>query len=101
MEEELRETRLVWERDRRSEKKRGMQSGHLLYHSRANNGQTGVGFLINKRWNDNIMRVAELVLCIYTNIIILRRRAKQLLQRHGGNLMKTKPLHDSDERLQW
>ena len=48
-----------------------LQSGHLLYHSEANNGQAGVGFLINKTWKDNITRVssgsstvAELVLRI-------------------------------------
>ena len=56
-------------------KKRGnfttLQSGHLLYHSEANNGQAGVGFLVNKKWKDNITRVssgnsrlAELVLRI-------------------------------------
>ena len=63
------------DRARRSPKKRGkfhnLQSGHLLYHSEANNGQAGVGFLINKKWKDNITRVssgnsrvAELVLRI-------------------------------------
>ena len=25
-----------------------LQRGHLLYHSEANNGQAGVGFLVNK-----------------------------------------------------
>ena len=47
------------------------QSGHLLYHYEANNGQTGVGFLVNKKRKDNITRVsswnsrvAELVLRI-------------------------------------
>ena len=50
-----------------------LQSSHLLYHSKANNGQAGVGFLINKKWKDNITRVnnisprvAELVLRITT-----------------------------------
>ena len=48
-----------------------LQSGHLLYHSEANNVQAGVGFLVNKTWKDNITqvssgnsRVAELVLRI-------------------------------------
>ena len=48
-----------------------LQSGHLLYHSEAKNGQAGAGFLINKKWKDNITRVsygssrvAELVLRI-------------------------------------
>ena len=35
-----------------------LQSGHLLYHAKANNGQAGVGFLLVEP------RVAELVLCI-------------------------------------
>ena len=40
-------------------------------HSLANNGQAGVGFFINKKWKDHIVRansisprLAELVLCI-------------------------------------
>ena len=48
-----------------------LQSGHLLYHSQANNGQASVGFFINKKWKDHIMRVisisprvAEFLLCI-------------------------------------
>ena len=48
-----------------------LQSGHMLYHSEANNGQAGGGFLVNKTWKDNITRVssgnsrvAELVLRI-------------------------------------
>ena len=63
------------DRARRSPKKRGnfttLQSGHLLYHSDANYGQAGVGFLITKTWKDNMTRissgssrVAELVLRI-------------------------------------
>ena len=34
-----------------------LQSGHLLYHSEANNGQAGVGFLVNKKWKNNVTRV--------------------------------------------
>ena len=48
-----------------------LQSGHLLCHSKANNGQAGVDFLIHREWKDHIVRVnnigprvAELVLCI-------------------------------------
>ena len=55
-----------------------LQSGHLLYHYEANNGQAGVGFLVNMKWKDNITRVsnensrvAELVLRI-TNIYKLK-----------------------------
>ena len=36
-----------------------LQCGHLLYHSKANNGLAGVGFLISIS-----PRVAELVMCI-------------------------------------
>ena len=36
-----------------------LQSGHLLYNSEANNGQAGVGFLVNKKWKDNITRVSS------------------------------------------
>ncbi len=43
----------------------------MLYHSGANNGHAGLGFLINKKWKDNITmvttgrsRLAELVLRI-------------------------------------
>ena len=28
-----------------------------MYHSKANNGQAGLGFLINNKWKDNITRV--------------------------------------------
>ena len=48
-----------------------LQSGHLLYNSEATNGHAAVGFLVNKKWKDNITRipsgssrVAELVLRI-------------------------------------
>ena len=30
-----------------------LQSGHMRYHSEANNGQAGGGFLVNKTWKDN------------------------------------------------
>ena len=36
-----------------------LQGGHLLYHSDENNGQAGVGFLVNKKWKDNITRVTS------------------------------------------
>ena len=58
-------------RRRKEESFTTLQSGHLLYHSEANNGQAGVGFLVNKKWKDNITRVSsvnsrfeKLVLCI-------------------------------------
>ena len=36
-----------------------LQIGHLLYNFEANNGQAGVGFLVNKKWKDNIIRIRE------------------------------------------
>ena len=36
-----------------------LQSGHLLYHSEANNGQAGVGFVVNNKWKYNITRVSS------------------------------------------
>ena len=36
-----------------------LQRGHLLYHAEANNWQAGVGFLVNKKWKDNITRVTS------------------------------------------
>ena len=49
-----------------------LQSGHLIYHSQANNGQAGVGFLINRKCKPVIIvrvksiipRIAELAMCI-------------------------------------
>ena len=77
LEDELKENNMKWdviglgEVRRKEESFTTLQSGHLLYHSEANNGQAGVGFLINKKWKDNITRVssgssrvAELVLRI-------------------------------------
>ena len=61
-----------------------LQSGHLLYHSEANNGKAGVGFLKNKKWKDNITRVssgssrvADLVLRI-TDIYIYQLKIVQV-----------------------
>ena len=34
-----------------------LQSGDLIYYSKANNGQAGVGVLINRTWKDHIVRV--------------------------------------------
>ena len=48
-----------------------LQSGHLLYHSKANNSEAGVGFLMKRKRKDHIVkvnsishRVAECILCI-------------------------------------
>ena len=75
LEEELKENNMKWDVIGLGEVRRKsftiLQSGHLLYHSEANNGQAGVGFPVNKKWKDNITRVspgssrvAELVLRI-------------------------------------
>ena len=32
-------------------------AAEVVYHSEANNGQAGTGFLVNKKWKDNITRV--------------------------------------------
>ena len=63
LEDEFRETRLVWDVIGISEVRRPegcfttLQSGHLLYKAatyctKANNGQAGVGFLINRKWKE-------------------------------------------------
>ena len=77
LEDELKENNMKWdviglgEVRRKEESFTTLQSGHLLYHSEANNGQAVVGFIINKKWKYNITRVfsgssrvAELVLRI-------------------------------------
>ena len=77
VEEELKDNNMKWdviglgEVRRKEERFTTLQSGHLLYHSEANNGQACVGFLVNRKLKDNITRVssgrsrvAELVLRI-------------------------------------
>ena len=65
LEDELKENSMKWdviglgEVRRKEESFTTLQSGHLLYHSEANNGQAGVGFLVNKIWKDNITRVSS------------------------------------------
>ena len=76
LEEELRETRLVWDVIGISEVRRPeecfttLQSGPPTMH-KSINGQSGVGFLINRKWKEHIVRVnnlsprvAELVSCL-------------------------------------
>ena len=68
LEEERRETRLVWdvigisEVRRREECFNTLKSGHLLRHSNANNCHAGVGFLISRKWKDHIVRVNSISL---------------------------------------
>ena len=77
LEDELKENNMKWdgiglgEVRRKEESFKTLKSGHLLYHSETNNGKAGVGFLVNKKWKDNITivssgssRVVELVLRI-------------------------------------
>ena len=77
LEDELKENNMKWdviglgEVRIKEESFTTLQSGHLLHHSEANNGQAGVCFLVSKKWKDNITRVssgssrvAELVLRI-------------------------------------
>ena len=103
------------------EKKRGMF--HYLTkrpHTKAYNGQAGVGFLINRKWKDdnfivrvnNISpRVAELVLCItkcYKLKIVqiyapTTSHSEEDINSFYNDVNETrepKPLHDSDGRLQ-
>ena len=94
LEDELKENNMIWdviglgEVRRKEESFTTLQSGHLLYHSEANNGQAGVGFLINKKWKDNITRVssgssrvAELILRI-TDRYQLKIVQVYMRQRH-------------------
>ena len=47
---------VIWlgEIRRKEESFTTLQSGHLMYHSEAQNGRSGVCFLISKKWKDNI-----------------------------------------------
>ena len=49
----------AWKVRRKQETITTLQSGHLLYHSEANNGEAGVGFLVNMKWKDNTARVSS------------------------------------------
>ena len=65
LEEELRETKLVWdviwigEVSRPGECFTTLQSDHLLYHSKGNDGRAGVGFLINGKWKNHKVRLVS------------------------------------------
>ena len=80
-EEELRETRFVWDvigiaEVRRPEKCfNTLQSGHRIYNYNANNGQAG--FFVKRKLKDHIVRVsrivprmAEHVLCIINIVLV-------------------------------
>ena len=98
---------LVWdvigigEVRRREECSTMLQRGYL--HSKANNGQAGVGFLINKKWKDHIVtvnifgpRVIELVLCITKHY---KLRIKYMHQRHHPQKQIDSFYNDVDETL--
>ena len=65
LEEELKENNMNWdviglgEVQRKEKSFTTLQSGHLMYHSEANNEQSCVGFLVNKKWIDNIIRITS------------------------------------------
>ena len=84
-----------------------LQSGHLLCNSKTNNGQVGVGFLINRKWEDRTLRVnsisprvAELILCI-TKRYKLRMVQVHASQHHRRRLKYRQTLgKPSDGRFQ-
>ena len=72
-----------------------LPSGHLLYHSEANNGQAGVGFLINKKWKDNTETlkagyetIAKQLAKLYTKCITERRIPKTWKEANMVNFLK-------------
>ena len=89
LEDELRETRLVWVVLRISEvTRRGMfhylAKHHLPYHSKANNGQAGVGFLINRKWKDHIVRVNSISHRVPEHVLCITKRYKpKIVQVHA------------------
>ena len=123
--EELMEARLLWdvirigEARKREECFTTLQRGHLLYHSKANNSQREVDFLINRKWKDHKVRVnsicprvAELVLCITKRYKLKIMQVYSLATSYSekginsfynavDEARKAKPLHDSDGRLQY
>ena len=50
--------------------------GHLLCHSKANNGKTGVGFLRNNSWKDHIVRVTSISLRVAVLVLCIIKRYK-------------------------
>ena len=62
LEEELKENNMKWDMIGLGEvhwKEESLTTLRSAYHSEANNGQTDVGFLVNKKWKDNITRVTS------------------------------------------
>ena len=64
LEDELKENNMKWDvvwlgKVRRKENSFTTLPSGLLYHSEDNDGQGGVGFLINKKWKDNLTRVSS------------------------------------------
>ena len=118
LEEELTETRLVWDIIEISEVSRPeecfttLQSGHLLYHSQANNGQAGVGILINRKWKHHIASAPESQNLV---LYVTKRYKLKIVQVYAptttsysedinsfyndiDETRKIKPLHDSREK---
>ena len=82
LEEELFDTGIKWdllglaEVRRREERFITLNSGHTLYHTEANNGQQGVGFLINKKLNKSIVEVKQINPRIATLILKVNKKFK-------------------------
>ena len=116
---EIKQHEMGRDRARRCPKKRGqffttIQSGHLLYHSEANNGQAGIGFPVKKMerqhnksilWEFQSSRTSrtrnrqiptEDRSSICANDISLRWRDRHLLQHHWQDPGKAKTLHNCD-----
>ena len=72
-----------------------LQSSHLVYHSKANNGQAGVGCSVHNK----ALQTKDIASFAPTTSYS-EERHKYFLQRHRWDLRETKPLHDSDGRMQ-
>ena len=75
-----------------------LQSSHLYYHSKANNGQAGVTFLINRKWKDPIVKVNNISRSVAELVLFITKCYKlKIVQVYAPT---TKPLHNSDGRFQ-
>ena len=79
-EEEHRETCLVWDVIEISEVRRPEQcfntlhSGHRIYHSKANNGESG--FLIKRTLKDHIVRLSNIIPRMVEHVLCIVKRHK-------------------------
>ena len=83
LEQGPRETRLSWDVIGISEVRRPeecfttSQSGHL---SKVNNGHTGIGFLVNRKWKDHIVRVNSISPRVAELVCITKRYKLKIMQ---------------------